>query len=617
MPVSYKVLEQDKMPDAVNIVTNQKLLELRPGTSRYNSTAINSGAQLNSVSFFKDNSGNKHVLAKSQGSLYSVSQSSSHTLLSSAFTSNLTDKHRAVTFRGRHLIAMGSAGLYQYNGTTFTQLGQASPNAPTVAASGSGGTLPTSSYQVAYTFYDSVNGFETNLGAASSDVAITLGEKIDVTAMATTAANANIDKKRIYVKDVTNNSAWLFWAEIDLADASDIINLDITSTDTPPTTSAPHISGGAKYIKIFGDQVVTSGNTNFPSDVFFGTPNVPDAFDDTTTGLTLNAQGNGPVTGIGVGFYNTDATFPFLCIFKRNSIELYNTVNGQSTISENVGCVSGDTIKEINGAIFFMSTKGWHVVANGKLLKNKDNDAYDLADGDVNDIFTRPGYEYALAKSQLKNAFSVYYPTLNQYMTFVAESGSSDFRKSYNYELNISGFRPYKFPLRTYDATLAENDDEDDIVLFAVEGGYILKHSVNELKRDVKADGTTQAIESYFQFGWQGGDDMDATYNFGQMILRALRSDTPISGRYYKNFKFEDLILESYDMTEAATGFILDESMLDVDILSDGRNIVDYHGSIYQTAKSLLIQFLLNTEDSNYNIIEAQLDISKNGAPTK
>jgi len=631
MAVSYKPLIQDRMADALNVVTNQKILETRPGTSRYNATAINAN-EINSITYFKNNAGTIHVLAKVQQDMFLVPTTGSATHLAGSFELDVdaldetildesgagltaAAKHRGVTFRGRHIVAVKTNGLFTYDGTTWSQLGQAIPGAPTVAASGSGNTLSASDYKVAYTFYDSTNGFETNQGTASTTVTVSSGEQIDVSAISTSADNGNIDKVRIYIKDVTAGSDFLFWAEIDLTDGSDTIDSDTTSTSVPPTKNAPPKSGGAQFLTMFGNKLAYSGNTTFPSDVFLGTADIPDAVDDSSTGVILFASGQGPVTGLGTGFYSGDqsAKVPFLCIFKRTSIEVYDTTNGISTISSDVGAPSGDTIREINGAVFFQSTIGWHVIVNGRLQTDKNSDAYNLGEGDIDDIFTRTGFTHSISKGQLINAFSVYYPTLNQYMTFNPLAGSTQSFRSNNYELNISGFRPYKFPLEILDATLAENSDGEDIVLFATEDGFIMQHSIAESRSDALADNTTRAIETFFQLYWLNGEDMDATYNYGRVIFSALEQDTAVEARYFLDYKTAEPVSQDFDFSGTLAGFQLDVSKLDEGVLFDGRTIITFQGNVDKTAKALLLGFYQNTSGTNINMLEGMISFSKNG----
>lgn len=614
IPISYKVGAKDRMKDARNVCTIQDILETRHGTSHYNAVAF-SDIPL-SLSFFMENGGTSHILAKDGATLYDAKATGAHTSLKTGLTS--TTKHRAVTFNNRHIFCIEGDGLFSWNGSTFSQLGQAVPSAPTVAASGSGNTLTASDYQVAITFYSSSLGFETNIGTASSTVTVASGEQIDVSNIASSAANGFIDKVRIYLKDITNNGDWLFWDEINLGTTTDTIDDDPTSTQTPPTKNGAVQAGGGKYPAIFGQRFCYAGNSTFPSDIFFSEPFLPDAFDSSSTARTINIAGNGPITGIGVGYFGGDNQNPYLVAFKERHIELYTEASGsgqQVIISQEIGCLSHDTIKTINGDVFFMSAKGWHVIKDGRLVKTKDkNDSID--NGDINDIFSRSGFVFELNKQELDNAFSVYYPTLQQYLTFVPEASNADIFKAYNFEFSIGGFRSYEWQTNFKSACLGRDTTNEEIVYLAGKGGYIYTHSIKEAQgTDTDENGAEVDVNAFAQLYWMGGEDMDASYNFGPLIFRALAQDNPITVKLFLDYSLQSPLDKSFAFNDPETGFILDVSKLDEGILSDGRSIVRFVGEVLRTGQALLIGLYKSDQGESMGLIEGQLDVQKNGNP--
>ena len=616
LTVSYRVRPDNKAIDARNVLTNQGVLETRPGYSRYNATQIEAGFNIVSLSDFTDMSGNLIPIAKCNTSLYKVNTTGAATAIKTGLT--LNRKHRAVNFRDRHLIAAGDDGLFQYDGTTFTQIGQSVPTAPTVAASGSGQTLTASDYQVAVTFYSSTTGFETNIGAASSTVTVSSGQQIDVSAIPSTANNGTIDKVRIYLKDVTNNSNYLFWAELDLGTTTDTIDDDPTSTQTPPTTNgAPPTN--PKYIAVFGKSIAYSGDSTFPSDVFISEAYLPDAVNRTSTAKTIFAGGKGPITGIGVGFFNDSELLPFLCIFKRNSIEVYSEVQGTpelSQISNSIGCIANDTIVEEGGVVYFMSTTGWFAIENGRLRKHvKDGQVTprEIANDDLLDIFTRAGYNYELNKSNFSNFFSVFYPTLKNYMTFVTEGVGTTFTKCYNYEFEANGFRPLEFAINFYSATKAQTSDGEDIVLLGGSDGYVYKYSIAEDKTDVDADNASVNISTFIDLFYFQGDDYESSYNYGPLSVRAVQGENDVTVAVYIDYEIN--ASQDFSFSKDTDGFILDVSLLDVGLLSDNRSIVRYIGEILRTGQSMFLKFSQRATNSNIGLIEGQVHVSKNGSP--
>ena len=297
LAVSYRVDAENKMRDARNVCSIQDMLRTRNGVQRLNGTAISSSNVL-SVSFYKTLLNARKYIAKAGTSLYSVAETGSSSAIKTGLTSGL--KHRSIIANGRCIITCETDGLFSWDGTTFTQLGQAAPSTPNVAAGT--GSLADSTYKVGITFYSSTIGFESNF--TDSSAVATSSQGIDVSSIPATAANDLIDKVRVYLRDDTANGAYLFITELSLGTTTYTIAANSTSTQTPPTTHAPPKSGGAKYLTTFGKKVVYSGNATFPSEVFFSEEYIPDAFNDTDTAIVIKASGQGPVTGIGTGFYD-------------------------------------------------------------------------------------------------------------------------------------------------------------------------------------------------------------------------------------------------------------------------------------------------------------------------
>ena len=608
-PVSYRENEEDVFRDARNVYSNQGVLETRNGVSRDNTTAYSGAPQ--SLSFFKDNSENRYLLVKDGTILYKHNTSGAHTSIKTGLTSG--NKHRGLTMSDRHFISCHGDGLFQYDGTTVTQLGQAAPAAASVAVA-AGGSLTDSTYAVGIAFYDSTNGFESNVAESSNVTTSGANKTIAVTSIPGTAANANIDTVYIYLKDVTNNGSYLFIAEISLGTTTYNITANATSTQTPKTTYNAPRSGGGKYMVAYGQKLAYAGNSTFPSDVFVSIANVPDAYDRADE---LNMSGNGPITGLGVGYYNGSDQSPYLCMFKKNSIEIYTEVTGspeQILISSEIGCIGHDTIQLINGDVYFMSTAGWHQIRNGRLVRSKTG-SLAIDQDRVSDVFTRDGYIYEINKTNYSNYFSVYYPTLRQYLTFISEGSNSSVNKAYNFELDIGGFRTYAWDYLSFTSGVAGEDaNGEDVIYLAGTGGYVYTHSINEtVGTDVDADGNAVAIDAFALLFWMSHDDLDASANFGPFIVRALESDTALTVKCWKDYDLQSPVNQSYDFSQAATGFILDISQLDIGTLGDGRTVVTYNGEIHTTATSLFIGFYKSVAGESMSIIEAQLDFSKNG----
>jgi len=608
IPVSYRVGEtKNRLTDARNVYVSGNRLDTRFGFSRFTSSEI-SGIQ--SLSFFKDTSGNKYIIAKSGSKLYSIDENG----ISSEIYAGLdaSEKHRGITLNNRHIISTGTTGMFAYDGTNIDPLGIDVPSAPTIAAS-SGGSITAGNYTVSYTFYSSSTGFETNEGADSSSVTITGGtQTIDVSNIAISNTNSTIDKVRIYLSKDSGDS--LFIVEQNLGIATYTITEDSSSTQTPPTTHARPLSGGSKYITEYNGKLTYAGNGTFKNDVWFSEQYLPDAFDDTDTQTVLNISGDGDITALAVGFYSNSVLDPYLVIFKKTSTYIYSEREDFPRLvqlNRKIGCVSQETVEIKNGNIFFLSTQGWRAIIDGTLV-TKDDNAITLGLGDIDDIFKRPGWVNEINRGQFNNFFSVYYPTLDQYINFVAEGGSSEFKKAYVYQFPVGGFAVYDFNLDFVDAILGEDSSGDEVIFMADRTGYIYTHSIKEDRTDVDINNAADTISAYAHTIWLDGDDMDASFNFRELLIRSFSKDTMTIKAWTNYDDRSDPQEYSYTFDDSA-GFVLDVSVLDVDSFGPENKIVTSRADIHRVGENILIGFYQNTENANMALVKAQLDFSKNG----
>lgn len=612
VPVSFKTLDQDKLYDARNIINNGGTQETRYGLTRLNTTTL--GGKVLSVTYFKDVDGNRFRLAKIETNLYKVNNSGSHTLIKAGLTA--ANKHRAITLNNRQIIAIGDDGLFSYDGVTFAELGQAAPTGISAAIAAGGSLVDTNVYRIGVTFYSSSTGFESNAFESSSVTATAVNKQINITGIPATASNATIDKIRIYLKNVTNNGAYLFVAEQNLGTTSYTVTAPTTSTITPPTTHMPPLDGGGSYLTTFGPSLVYAGSEDFPNDVFFSEDYIPDAFDQTSTGRTLNIPGDGRITAIAQGFFDDSNLVPYLAIFKKTSTHIYSEIGGSpqfATIDSSVGCIGQDTIKIANGLIYFMSESGWRVIKRGVLIKNSKDRPFTLGDGDIDDIFTRTGWTYELNKKNFDNFFSSYYSINGQYLTFISEGVSQDITKCYVYEETIGGFRVWDFKTKISSACEGEDDDGIASVFLGSDDGFVYVYSSQNSRFDEDSAGNSVSIPAYVIFSYIAPDENMSSYNFKYMAVRAFSSQNPIRVDCYASFGSNFFDSYNYDFPLDVEPFILDQSQLDVDRLGDDRVPVTYRGDISLTGEVLLVGLYQDVVNANLGLISAQVHFNKNG----
>lgn len=608
--ISYKIAD-DKLYDAQNVYNNKDITETRFGIARWNDTSL--AAPILSQTFFKNDAGDRYLLAKVGTVLYKVNASGAATSIKTGLTSST--KHRAVTLNNRHIIAIETDGLFSYDGTTFTQLGQAVPSTGSCAIVAGGTLTATNTYQVALTFYASTIGFETNAEELST-IATTADRTIRVSSIPGSADNALIDYVRVYLKDVTAGGSYKYVTQIAIGTTTYDISAPPTSTQTIPTTHGAVTSGGGKYITTFGKRIAYAGNNSYKSDVFISEEFLPDAFDGTSTSKTLFIEGQGPITGIACGTFSDASLDPYLVIFKKNSTTIYSEIGGisrQSQLDGNIGCVSNETIKVINGTIFFLSETGWFQIFNGTMLKDKTNNPVPLGNGGVDDIFARTGWSKGLNRAQFANYFSCIYSTHRQYWTFVVEGSETSFMKAYVYERDIEGFRTFVFKTAFTSACEGEDASGNQVVFLSDSGGRVYTYSLNNDLHDVDTSNSTQTIPAFLILPFTLENDINSTYNYRFLTVRALTSDNAVTGKAFYNWDQSTSDNNSFDFSSDDTGFILDTSQLDVDSFGNERSIAKSTIDINRTADTVMFGFYQDIEDANIGLVSAQLEYNKNG----
>jgi hypothetical protein len=615
LSVSFKMGEtRDRLRDSLNVFSNQGRLETRFGRSRYN--AVSLGGSVLSMTFFENTNNEVFLLAKVGGTIYSVSKTGAHLVIKTGLSANT--KHRGVTWgRGstsRHIISIEEDGLFQFDGVSFSPLGQEPPAAPTIIVTS--GSIATGNYQVGLTFYSSKTGFETNLGILSGIVNSDNTKAFELSAIPATALNASIDKVRIYLKNTIALSEALYVGEVALGVTTYDITETPTSTLIPPLANSMPLDGGGKFITAFNRCLVYAGNTNFKNDVYFSEPDLPDAFNDGTEDgrLVLYATLDGAISGLATGLYNNSVLDPFLVVFKKRSTHIYSEIGGQSRfipISSEIGCVSHSTITVKNGAIYFLSEQGWRAIVNGAFVTDNQSNPITLANGDIDDIFRSPGYAYEANQVLLENCFSVYYSALDQYMTWMAEGANAEFTKTYVYEYRVGGFKPYEFNTPSTCACIGQ-EAAHEVVYMADAEGYIYRHSTNQDRADEDSTGTQRTIKAYGILTWLDGEDLDKSFNFRELILRRLAGAGDLTVRVSLGYDLDSSDSILYE--NALSGFVLDVAKLDIDAFgSSERSIITARADINRTGENILIGFYQEQIGQNVALVAAQVEFTANG----
>ncbi len=614
---SFLLDEKDlSFKDAKNITLNDFKLEKRYGIWPLSEANLQDPQ---SVSFFKKADSTRYFIVRNRLGFSRVNpEDGSVTTISNTLTR--TRRHRGLTWINRHIIA-DADGLFQYDGSVLTQVGQQSPVAVTLATDAPAGTITTGTYVASITYYSSVNGFESEASSESAGVAVSGSQSLKVGGIPTTALNATIDKIRIYLRN-TATAVTVFYAEVPLGTASYTIVASSLSSQSPPSDVSTPPSGECRYICEFNKRLVAVFADD-PNTVLASNEDDPDAFD---SNFRLAITGDGPITGIATGLFNDTVLDPYLVIFKENKIGIYSEINGQANLVElnsRLGCVSHDSIIVRNGDVYFMSKFGWYGIKNGRLI-SKDGQPYPLGGGKINDIFNEDGFQYQLSQLLMNKSHSFYVQERDKYVTFVYEAETKS-RKAYCYDFITDSFLPWYYPVDITHSCAGEdalgnecplvlqnnelNDTNYPNTLFK----FYSKNAYTDKYFPSTGVTNTDAIDAWGILNWVDGKDFDATYNYRECLIRAQRGQPDITLKAWVNFTHQFETSNSFVIPDPDATFILDQSMLDVDALGEGRDIVTARLDINLCGESLLMGFYQSENDANMVISAVQLEFSKNG----
>lgn len=236
---------------------------------------------------------------------------------------------------------------------------------------GSGGSHTIKSGDTAY-FFDAVSAaYVERLVTAVAATTITIaGAAVTVADNAVISNNLRIALYRnetsggsptvfFLVAEVPNNSFAATQVHNDnLADASLGAQLidPLTDRSAPPS---------GRYISAFRNQLVLAGNEDAPNTVFYSDVESPEYFPAGVTAFDVNSPSGDMITGIG-------ANNEVFAVFQRKSIHVVSGDIAANNIrvdqvTHDLGCAAHATIKDIRGALFFMSDVGPRRMVGGQV----------------------------------------------------------------------------------------------------------------------------------------------------------------------------------------------------------------------------------------------------------
>lgn len=236
---------------------------------------------------------------------------------------------------------------------------------------GSGGSHTIKAGDTAY-FYDGVTGdYVTRevLSVAATTIEID-GAAVDVADGTVISNNLRI---AIYRSKTSGTTPTVFFLVAEIPNnsfaATQVFNDDTLDSALgaqfiePLTDRSPPIKG--KYISAFRNQLVTAGNIDNPNTVYYSDVDGPEYFVSGVTEFNVDSIIGDIITGIAP---NNEV----FAIFKQKSIHIVtgNIADGTIRVDQltnDIGCSAHATIKEIRGALAFLSDRGPYVMIGGQI----------------------------------------------------------------------------------------------------------------------------------------------------------------------------------------------------------------------------------------------------------
>lgn len=197
----------------------------RSGYTRYNETALHTSRITGLHRYYPLDPANREFLAACNGTVYKLGATAPHAGTSIKSGLSATADVSFCNYGDRCYFVNGSDGVFKYNRTTCYAAGITPPANPPTGSAASSGSLSTGNYKARYTFVDS-DGYESNPSPASDNIAVTAGQKIDLTVAV--SADPKVTARRIYR---TSANGALFYYDTQLANNSGT-SVSLTQADT-------------------------------------------------------------------------------------------------------------------------------------------------------------------------------------------------------------------------------------------------------------------------------------------------------------------------------------------------------------------------------------------------
>ena len=272
-------------------------------------------------------------------------------------------------------VTNGIDGLYKYDGVRVYRAGLPTPLDPSLV-NVPGTRTGQYVYRVQYRHTDATENII--IGDYSIDLETTLTDEDVTLTIPTLQADSGFDTDSANLEITilrTNAGGALFFEIASIANNPNVATIDFT--DTIPDSDAvlqftePVIRVGlppvARYIDVWRNQIILTGDSTAVNRTFFSDLEFPEGFSVLNSFETSSRLG-----GANSGVRSLDN---YLYVFKGNSVA---TVTGDlntgqfqvdTLTDEGIGCLSANSLEEVDGQIWFLSRKGIYSISQNSVTE--------------------------------------------------------------------------------------------------------------------------------------------------------------------------------------------------------------------------------------------------------
>lgn len=268
---------------------------------------------------------------------------------------------------------------------------------------GSGGSHTMQVGDTAY-FFDSVTG-----DYVEREVTAIAATTITVAGAAVTVADNAVISNNLRIQIYRNQNGGLFKYLVeeipnDSFSATQVLNDNVTDANLGIQFIPPIVDRGlppkGKYLSAFNSQMVIGGNLEAFDIVYYSDIESPEYF-PISNNIRTETDGNEKISGLG----QSNEVF---AVFKTNSIDIISgeieTGNiRRETITNDLGCASHHTIKEVDNRLFFLSDRGVYSLTSGQLPKEESTLIEPAFDQTLTPLNSRFNLKRAIAINRRKD----------------------------------------------------------------------------------------------------------------------------------------------------------------------------------------------------------------------